>query len=882
MTLVRGGSGGAARGRPFRRLAVASTTAILLAGTAMPLPAGAAASSAAADAAAEQAPERQNPEIVIIAPSLFRDVRPERDLDEESISSYGVSTVDELIGEIQVELGDDEEPVFVVNGERVYDLDDIGAYPVEVLRQLQVLPRGTGVRLGGSPNQRVISLALRRQVRSGTLTVAPRLATDGGWGSSRGETILTHVSGRRRGNATLRVRDEQPLLESQRGIIQPVAQVPYATGGNIIAYPDLSGEIDPLLSAAAGETVTVVPVPPNPNPTLGRLAADANEENVTDLGPFRTLRPALRSYDLNASYTAPLTPWLTSTTTLRFGRSTSRSLLGLPSGIFVLGDDNPASPFSVPVGLAFLGGDPLRSHYRRDSGEGNVTLTAKLGGSWRAVLNGKHSRASDSSRIEHTGSAGAIPLGDSVNPFGSDLGDLVPIESDLTRSRYRTTAAQLSVTGTPLRLPAGDPTVTLEGRLGWRSIRSGSSFTVEPRRLNRTERAVRTALDVPLASRRNEFLPELGELTASAEYSRLHFSDAGKADRSILGLTWEPRQILRLRGSLEHSKEPAPIETLGAATVVTPGVRVFDPLTGDTVDVTYVGGGNPDLTPQSTDTTKLSALFWILPSLGLQANAEYSDVRNRNFISSLPPTSEAIMLAFPERFLRDPGGSLTVADARPVNFKDHRQRRLRYGISLNTPLGGGPREGSSPMGGPESGEDQDEAAAPASAPAAAAARRPRTRVQLTANHSVVLEDKIDIRSGLAPVDLLNGGAIGIAGGRVRHEFDATAAVSSGGTGIRLGLTWRGQSLLESRIEDSNGLIRFSPQLLWNLRGFADARRLFPDSHWARGTRLTLNILNLTNFRQSVRDPFGSTPLQYQPGYRDPIGRTVELELRKVF
>jgi iron complex outermembrane receptor protein len=47
-------------------------------------------------------------------------------------------------------------------------------------------------------------------------------------------------------------------------------------------------------------------------------------------------------------------------------------------------------------------------------------------------------------------------------------------------------------------------------------------------------------------------------------------------------------------------------------------------------------------------------------------------------------------------------------------------------------------------------------------------------------------------------------------------------------------------------------------------------------------RMSLSVLNATNDRQEVRDSFGGTPLQYQPGYRDPIGRTVELELRKVF
>jgi hypothetical protein len=37
-------------------------------------------------------------------------------------------------------------------------------------------------------------------------------------------------------------------------------------------------------------------------------------------------------------------------------------------------------------------------------------------------------------------------------------------------------------------------------------------------------------------------------------------------------------------------------------------------------------------------------------------------------------------------------------------------------------------------------------------------------------------------------------------------------------------------------------------------------------------RLSLNITNVANHRQRVRDADGVTPLQYQPGYRDPLGR----------
>jgi outer membrane receptor protein involved in Fe transport len=147
---------------------------------------------------------------------------------------------------------------------------------------------------------------------------------------------------------------------------------------------------------------------------------------------------------------------------------------------------------------------------------------------------------------------------------------------------------------------------------------------------------------------------------------------------------------------------------------------------------------------------------------------------------------------------------------------------------------------------------------------------------------VVFSEEIRIRPGLEPVDVLHGGAIGIGGGRLRHQIDATAALNSGGTGIRVGVTWRGKSELESRISGIEDTLRFSPVFLVNARAFTDLKRFLPESKWAKGLRLSLEVVNLFNDRQDVRDSFGNTPLQYQPAYRDPIGRTVEFEIRKVF
>jgi iron complex outermembrane recepter protein len=415
----------------------------------------------------------------------------------------------------------------------------------------------------------------------------------------------------------------------------------------------------------------------------------------------------------------------------------------------------------------------------------------------------------------------------------------------------------LSFTGPTFSLPAGPLQATVEGRLAWNRLRSHSTFSIAggDARFHRSEQSLRGAIEIPLTSRDNGLLPELGELTGTAEYARVHFSDAGTVNSHSLGLTWEPRPLIRLRAAIEQTERPAAIQTLGSPVIVSPLVRIFDPLTGETVDVVQVTGGNPDLAPEKTTVRRLSGILRPLPRL--QLSAEYTDTDSRNFVSSLPEASAAVMLAFPERFVRDSSRILTTVDLRPVNFDSHREKRLRYGFSLNTTLGEKPAAGPRRSG-------------------------PQTRLQLTANHTMVFSDRILIRPGLDSVDLLEGGAIGIASGRVRHQLDGTAALTSGGLGARLGVTWRGPSTLESRIGTITDTLRFSPLFLVNLRAFADMRRLLPHRDWAKGLRLSVEVVNLTNDRQEVRDSAGDTPLRYQPGYRDPLGRTIELAIRKVF
>ncbi len=77
-------------------------------------------------------------------------------------------------------------------------------------------------------------------------------------------------------------------------------------------------------------------------------------------------------------------------------------------------------------------------------------------------------------------------------------------------------------------------------------------------------------------------------------------------------------------------------------------------------------------------------------------------------------------------------------------------------------------------------------------------------------------------------------------------------------------------------------LRFASIFSLSLRTFANLGQLWPDDKRLKGTRVTLGLTNLLNERQRVTDQNGLTPLGYQPGFRDPLGRMIELELRKQF
>jgi hypothetical protein len=143
-----------------------------------------------------------------------------------------------------------------------------------------------------------------------------------------------------------------------------------------------------------------------------------------------------------------------------------------------------------------------------------------------------------------------------------------------------------------------------------------------------------------------------------------------------------------------------------------------------------------------------------------------------------------------------------------------------------------------------------------------------------------------IAPGIAPLDLLGGSSVSGSTGAIRHSVELQGGWFKDGLGFRVSGDFEGASQV-----DGGGLNPGSPTLdfgaiaTFNLRAFLnfDNREKITNAlPFLRGSRLSLRINNVFDAQQDVRDQDGNVPLQFQPAFRDPRGRFVELSWRKRF
>jgi hypothetical protein len=429
--------------------------------------------------------------------------------------------------------------------------------------------------------------------------------------------------------------------------------------------------------------------------------------------------------------------------------------------------------------------------------------------------------------------------------------------------------------------------------------------------LSRDQERVQLNVDVPIASRRLGVLTGLGNLSVNGNARFEHYSDFGTLHTLGGGVNWSPVVPLSLIASITDEEGPPSMQQLGNPVLTTPNVRVYDFTRGETADVTQISGGNPALRHDHRRVWKLSGTLKPIRDKDLSITAEYTNERINDPIASFPIATPAIEAAFPNRFTRDPSGRLIGIDARPLNFQRSERQQLRWGVNFMAPFGkarrpnfpgagaggfgalgfGGGGGGQGGAGGAQGGRGGGGAGGFRGGGGGGGGGRGgfgQGRLQLAVYHTWTFKDQILVAPGLPALDLLNGSAIGSNGGQSRHQVEVQAGLFRNGLGARLTGSWQSATVVRGAagVGGANSTdLFFSPMATLNLRLFADLGQqisLVRKHPWVRGARISFSVDNIFDTRLRVRDATGATPLSYQPGYIDPVGRTIRLSLRKMF
>jgi hypothetical protein len=380
-------------------------------------------------------------------------------------------------------------------------------------------------------------------------------------------------------------------------------------------------EIDPALSALVGQPVTVAGVPGSAAgraPSLAEFAPGAGVANVTDLGDHRTLLPETGRLAINGTVNRTIFSDIGATLNARYENSTSRSLFGLPSGALSIAAESPFSPF---------GEDVLLYRYLEAAGtltRESETDTSHLGmildsfvGAWRWSLTGNYDRTDTRFRtdtgVDLTGVQLELDAGDpALNPFGNFPGELVVSRArDRARSINQTANAELVVNGTVRELAAGPLSTTFQAAVETRAFGSETfrGGVDDQRELSRDRAAAQVNVDLPIVSRRREARTWLGDLTTNFNLAVDQLSDFGTLRTIGGGFNWSPKEAITFIASLTDEDGAPNVQQLGDPVLITPNVPVFDFTRGETVEVTQVDGGNPDLIADNRRVLKLGARF---------------------------------------------------------------------------------------------------------------------------------------------------------------------------------------------------------------------------------------------------------------------------------
>lgn len=663
--------------------------------------------------------------------AVLGDIPPEETFSAADVRSFGVSSMNDLLAELapQTTSGRGGAPVVLLNGRRISSFAEIRDIPTEAIQRVEILPEEVALKYGYSAEQKVVNVVLRQRFRARTVEASLAGPTAGGQATEQANASSLRLNRDGRVNLAIKYQHSDALMESDRDIDSSGTNGLYDLTGNL-ASTTSGGQIDPALSALAGSPVTVAGVPASAAagaPSLAAFVPTANAQNVSDLSDTRSLLPNTRQVTANAVMNRMMGK-VSATLNASASASESTALLGPARAQLTIPTGNPFSPFSDDVVLYRYLGElgELEQNSRDLTGHLGFTLDSDVK-SWRWSVTGNYDHAVNRTLtgrgVDVSGLQARLDADDpTLNPFAPV--SPMPFRTDRAHSTSDTGNVQFVLNGALVKLPAGDLSTTFKlgaeaTRLDATSLRSGLETSSD---LSRDSANAQLSLDLPITSVKNNVLAAIGDLSANMNLAVNHLSDFGSLTTIGYGLTWSPIKPVSVIASVTRQENAPTIQQLGNPQVTTPDVRVFDFVNGETVDVTRISGGNPDLKSEEKRVLKLGLTVRPPSITGLSISANYFRTRTDNPIASFPTTTAAVEAAFPDRFTRDADGALVSIDSRAVNFAHQDSDQIRWGLNFSRQIGKTPPRPAFDPGRPRQGQGRPQAQGPGDAPAAAQAQ----------------------------------------------------------------------------------------------------------------------------------------------------------------
>ncbi|SDE68843.1 TonB dependent receptor [Sphingomonas carotinifaciens] len=817
-------------------------------------------------------PGRSADEIVITGErqrnAVITDAKPVGMLDEAAIRALGVTKISDLLRAVRglTTSNSGEDPILLLNSRRISGWEEMSNLPPEAIERVDILPEPVAIQFGYPPTRRVMNIVTKAKFRAVTVEQTIRGATDGGALGVEGDAGSTVLQHDRRWIVAVNASHRDGLTQRERSI-RPDPDLLYDPVGTVTGIG--GGSIDPELDRLAGRPVTraLVPLAAAMRSTLAGYVPGATASRSDDPLGLRSIAPAVQRIKVNTSWSDVIGKSITASA--QFTVEAERQS-GTPG--------YAAAAWRVPGGAGGLpfANDVLLYRYLEEAGplpggaqslklSGGATVQGTLG-DWNWNMTGTIDRLRNTNLsargFDPVTAEAAIAAG--VDPFGAGIvRQSGPLLIDRTRGVTRTITGKAVANGPLLRLPAGKAMLTAS--LDYAN--SSGTTQLLSAGTNPVDRTIHTAsigANLPIASAREGALAAIGELSANGTVGVSKVSGYGSLLNASYGLLWSPWSPVQFTASVSESRTPPPIEQLVTPAISLPGSPFFDFVTGTTALVTTVFGGNPTLAPEQRRINTLGVDIKPWKRREVRFGVNLTDTVIEDQAMTLSATTPAIQAAFPDRFRRNAAGQLIAADLRPLNLARGRQRALAGRIQFHGPLGAAPPPPPEPAPG-----------APPPPPP-----KPRLFVYGNLTPTLILSDRLRLRSGLPELDLLAGETITGSGGRPRIE--GSGWMGANYRGFSANLWGRYQSATQVRGAIPGSDLQFSGLFVFNIGLLTEIGVLAPNRAWAKGLTFNVQVENVANQRQDVRDALGATPYRFQRGFLDPIGRSVQISLRKLF